>query len=197
MRKARYLFLGFGAAMLFAISSVSAGQLQGQQQKQGQVQLQGQAQGQIGIVKNSGSAVDVSNNTDVDAEPAYAPDVATFRPTVPCEVPIGGSFGALGLVSLGAQTSLSNQHCKDMETAVKCLEFKKAVPNLDCSAHISIALATSEEEREAHRSIKRESALAKLQRDKSPKVASLNPVGWVPEFKLPIDETVVDNSPVE
>lgn len=122
----------------------------------GNIQGQGQAQGQIGINKQGQTAVGavdtkVSTQTDVDAEPAYAPNPAVFRPTVRCKLPGSLTGGGGGFFSFGIAGSLTDENCERIEKAKACTNALASFPQFKprCAELWAEAFMT-DKEREAH-----------------------------------------------
>jgi hypothetical protein len=155
------------------------GQLQGQKQGQLQGQLQGQKQKAVGVgvgvgvagVKNSGSTVTVEGD-DYDP-PAYAPNVNLFSPTTKCYVPLGGSMGALGVVSLGLGGAYEDENCTAIEKAKACTEAMKVFSDMasQCREMWKVALMTVEE-----KTAYRETKAARLALRKRHSAASAAPI---------------------
>lgn len=90
---------------------------QGQDQDQYQGQGQGQGQGQVGIVKDGDQTLTITDNsrTEVNAEPAIAPDVSPPDPTAPCLATYGGGAAGGGVVSLGFSAYEYDEICGALE----------------------------------------------------------------------------------
>ena len=122
------------AALVITTSAFASDRGKGQRQYQGQHQGQAQAQiqGQIQGLKNSGSTVNVSNNTNVDAEPAAT---ATYHLTsTGCIGSIGGGGQA---PVVGVSVGVTRDHVDCFKIEVAKLEMadgdKKAGEQLLCS----------------------------------------------------------------
>lgn len=101
------------------------GQAQGQQQGQNQGQHQSNSNRNYNSDYNSnynksaavqGQVSKVSNNVnvggdDIDAEPAYAPNVNTAVSNLTCNSTAGGSIGGGGIFSIGASVVIEDEQC--------------------------------------------------------------------------------------
>ena len=138
----------------------TAGNLQGQLQgqKQGQAQLQGQGQIAVGAVKTN-----VSTNTDVDAEPAYAPNPAVFRPTVRCKLPGSLTGGGGGFFSFGIAGSLTDENCERIEKAKACTNALASFPQFKARcAELWAEAFMTDDERTAHNERRNAIALKRI-----------------------------------
>lgn len=90
-----------------------------QGQDQGQYQGQGQQQGQVGIVKDGDQVLVIKDNSvrtsEVNAEPAIAPDISPPDPTAPCLATYGAGGAGGGVVSLGFSAYEYDEICGALE----------------------------------------------------------------------------------